>query len=119
MNMITNQTFGNAIEALNQGKAVTRSNWKGKGEGVFIFMQVPSQVAVEVIPRMTSLPAAIKAKVLERKLPLRYQDQFAMVTPDNHVYGWSPTVGDSLATDWCILDSHATADETVGTATPL
>lgn len=35
-------TFGEAIEALNKGKMVTRELWKQSGE--FVFMQVPSTI---------------------------------------------------------------------------
>jgi hypothetical protein len=113
------QTFGHAIDAMRQGHPVTRLSWARDGESTFVFMQVPSQVAAEIIPRMTSLPAAVKKVVIERRLPLRYQDQFALVTPDNNVYGWVPSASDSLATDWCTPDFYVTADETVGTATPM
>lgn len=115
--MITNQTFGAAIQALHEGKIVSRAGWNGKG--MFIFRQVPSEVPVDVIPRMTSLPDAVKAKVLERGLPLRYLNQLAIVYPDNNIYGWVASPSDVLESDWCIHDGHEVARETVGTATPL
>ncbi len=115
--MIENQTFGQAVEAMKQGKLVSRAGWNGKG--MFVFMQVPSEVPVAIIPKMTSLPAAVKAKVLKRDLPLRYQNQLAMVYPDNNVYGWLASPSDCLETDWCIHDEFVVAGETVGTATPL
>jgi len=115
--MITNQTFGQAVQALHEGKIVSRAGWNGKG--MFIFRQVPSEVPVDVIPRMTSLPPAVKAKVLERGMPLRYQNQLAIVYPDNNVYGWVASPSDVLESDWCIHEPHVVAGETVGTATPL
>src|SRR6187431_1280925 len=122
--MTTNQTFGQAIEALKQGKIVSREGWSGKG--MFIFRQVPSEVPVSVIPRMTSLPASVRSKVLERDLPLRYQNQLAIVYPDNNVYGWVASPSDVLESDWCIhespaeeIEGHIVAGETVGTAKPL
>lgn len=115
--MTTNQTFGQAVEAMKQGKIVSREGWNGKG--MFVFMQVPSEVPAEIIPKMTSLPAAVKAKVIERGQPLRYQNQLAIVYPDNNVYGWLASPSDCLETDWCIHDTHVVASETVGTAKPL
>lgn len=115
--MIENQTFGAAIQALHEGKIVSRAGWNGKG--MFIFRQVPSEVPVEVIPRMTSLPEAVKERVLERGKPLRYQNQLAIVYPDNNVYGWVASPSDVLEADWCIHDGHSVAAETVGTAKPM
>lgn len=115
--MIKNQTFGQAIEALKQGKFVSREGWNGKG--MFVFMQVPSEVPVEIIPKMTSLPPSVKKKVMERGQPLRYQNQLAMVYPDNNIYGWLASPSDCLESDWCIHEEYAVAGETVGTTKPL
>ncbi len=116
--MIKNQTFGQAIIAMKQGKIVSRKGWDGKD--MFIFMQVPSEVPTEIIPKMTSLPQAVKDKVVKRQLPLRYQNQFAIVYPDNNVYGWSASPSDYSADDWCIHDNeYIIAGETVGTAIPI
>jgi hypothetical protein len=116
--MIKNQTFGQAIDAMKQGKIVSREGWNGKG--MFVFMQVPSEVPVEIIPKMTSLPQAVKDKVLERRSPLRYQNQYVIVYPDNNIFGWSASPSDYSADDWCIHGTEfAIAGETVGTAIPL
>lgn len=115
--MIRNQNIGQATEAMKQGLICSREGWNGKG--LFVFRQVPSQVPTEIIPKMTSLPEMVKAKVAERGLPLTYQNQFAIVYPDNSVHGWAPSSSDALATDWCIHSNHVTAGETVGTATPI
>ena len=115
--MITNQTFGQAIDAMKQGKMVSREGWSSKG--LFVFMQVPSEVPAEIIPKMTSLPAAVKAEVIKRGQPLRYQNQFAIVHTDNAVCGWVASPNECLETDWCIHEPYAMASETVGTATPL
>lgn len=124
--MKTNQTFGQAVEALNQGKVVSREGWAGKD--LFVFRQVPSEVPEHIIAKMTSLPEAVRAIVTTRGLPLKYENQLAIVFPDNHVNGWAPSVSDALATDWRIHDTdqiqpevegHVVAGDTVGTATPL
>lgn len=115
--MIKNQTFGQAIEALKQGKIISREGWNGKG--MFVFMQVPSEVPIEIIPKMTSLPQKVKQKVLERNLPLRYQNQLAIIYPNNHIYGWLASPSDCLESDWCIHEEFEIASDTVGTAKPL
>lgn len=115
--MTTDQNFGQALAALQAGKLVSRAGWNGKG--LRVFMQVPSQVPAEIIHRMTSLPVAAKAAAMERGLPLRYSNQFALLHSDNRVDGWVPSSSDTLATDWCIHSPHVVAGDTVGTAVPM
>jgi hypothetical protein len=101
--------FGKAIEALKQGKRVQRAGWNGKG--LFIFMQVPSSVSRDIVPRMTSLPQSVKDE-FERRFngpsmtdgTIKYQNQIAMVYPDNNIYGWVASPSDVLEEDWIILD---------------
>lgn len=100
--------FGTAIKALKQGKRVQRAGWNGKG--LFIFMQVPSNVGKDIVPKMTSLPDSVKQEFERRfsKLPkdadIRYRNQLAMVYPDNTIYGWVASPSDVLEEDWIILD---------------
>ena len=115
--MTTNQTFGQAIEALKEGKMVSREGWNGKG--MFVFRQVPSQVPADIIPKMTSLPASVKEVLAKRGTSITYQNQFCIVNPDSSLHGWQPSGSDTMATDWCIHAEHVIAGETVGTATPL
>ena len=115
--MTTDQNFGQALEALQAGKLVSRASWHDKG--LRVFMQVPSEVPAQIIHRMTSLPVAAKAAAMERGLPLRYRFQFALLYPDNQVHSWTPSPSEVLATDWCIHDPYAVAGETVGTAVPM
>lgn len=115
--MIKNQTFGQAIEALKEGKIVSRAGWNGKG--LFVFRQVPSQVPFEVISKMTSLPQAVKDVFIKSGAPITYQNQFCIVYPDNSLHGWQPSGSDALANDWEIHGEHIIASETVGTAKPL
>ena len=102
-------SFGKAIEALKQGKRVQRQGWNGKG--LFIFMQVPSQVPQNIVPKMTSLPQSVKDEFQRRSLDsskiydnIQYKNQLAMVYPDNTIYGWVASPSDVLEEDWIILD---------------
>ena len=99
--MLENQTFGQAIEALKQGKAVTREVWPG---GFFVFMQVPAVISAEVVPKMQSLPQSIKDTFAQRGGSIRYTCQLAIVNSENLINGFSPSVSDVLAEDWVIFD---------------
>lgn len=100
--METNQTFGQAIEALKSGKRVSRAGWNGKG--MFIFRQVPSEINESNIPQMTSLPSLVKDEFIRRGGNIRYNNQIAIVYPDNSIYGWVASPSDVFENDWCILD---------------
>lgn len=101
--------FGTAIKALKDGKRAYREGWNGKG--LFIFRQVPNEVSMEIVPKMTSLPQSVKDE-FERRFndpdkqidAIYYSDQIALVSPSNLITGWSPSTSDALAEDWIILD---------------
>lgn len=94
--------FGQAIEALEQGRRVAREGWNGKG--LFVFKQIHSVIAEEVIPKMQSLPDSVKAEFARRGGSIWYKNQVAIVYPDNTIYGWIPSPSDVFAEDWCVLD---------------
>lgn len=93
--------FGAAVNALKAGKMVQRVGWNGKG--MFVFRQVPALVPVEIIPKMSSLPSAVKAVLISREKPIQYSNQLALVKADNTINGWAPSTADTLATDWIII----------------
>ncbi|CAM1341772.1 DUF2829 domain-containing protein [Tenacibaculum aestuarii] len=109
-------SFGKAIDALKLGKRVARKGWNGKG--MFIFMQVPSSVSMEIVSKMTSLPQSVKDEFTRRHEDknwleavhqssfdsISYQNQLAMVYPNNKIYGWVASPSDVLESDWIILD---------------
>ncbi len=107
--MERNKTFGDAIEALENGKRVQREGWNGKG--LFVFMQVPSTINREIVPKMQSLPQLVKDE-FERRFndpdhqvdAIYYDNQLALVNSSNLITGWSPSTPDALAVDWVILD---------------
>lgn len=102
--------FGKALEALNQGKMVTRSGWNGKG--LFVFKQVPATINKEIVPKMQSLPQAVKDEFEKRFNDsnqqidaIYYDNQLALVNPSNLITGWAPSVSDALAEDWQLFES--------------
>ena len=112
-------TFGQAIQAMKDGKRVARSGWNGKG--LFVFMQIPAEIDVkEIVPKMQSLPQSVKDEFQRRlavlykddmtpvddnvHLSIKYSNQMAIVDTNNNINGWAPSSSDSLATDWMVLD---------------
>lgn len=104
--MIPRYTFGAILLALADGKRVARSGWNGKG--MFVFQQVPAQIQLDVIPRMTSLPDEVKEEFLRRGKSISYSNQLALVKADNQINGWAPSVADCLADDWVIVSELPT-----------
>jgi hypothetical protein len=102
----SNLTFGQAIEAVKQGKRISRQGWNGKG--MFVFMQVPSEIAKDIVPKMQSLPQSVKDEFQRRfensSGSIYYSNQLALVNPSNLINGWAPSVSDALAEDWVVLD---------------
>lgn len=102
-------TFGEALSALNKGKMVTRELWKQSGE--FVFMQVPSTIQKEIVPKMQSLPESVKAEFKKRfNNPdlqidsIYYHNQLAIVSASNLIAGFCPSVSDVMAEDWLIIE---------------
>jgi len=101
--------FGQAIEALKEGKRVQRTGWNG--DGLFIFMQIPSEIPRQIVPNMQSLPQSVKDE-FERRFndeneqidAIYYSNQVAMVHPSNGITSWSPSITDCFEEDWIVLD---------------
>jgi hypothetical protein len=103
-----NLTFGLAVAALKGGKMIAREGWNGKG--LFVFMQVPSTINKEIVPKMQSLPQSVKDEfqrrfddASEQIDAIYYSNQMALVGKSNTISGWSPSSSDTLAEDWFIL----------------
>lgn len=95
-----NQEIGEAIEAAKQGHMISREGWNGKG--MFVYLQVPAEISVDIIPKMTSLPQPVKDEFARRGLPLSYSNQLSIVDSHNNISSWSPSAADTLAEDWCV-----------------
>lgn len=95
-------TFGEATRALNAGLRVARSGWNGND--MFVFQQVPSEIPLDVIANMQSLPQSVKDEFAKRGASISYRNQLAIVKPNNEINGWTPSGSDALATDWKVLD---------------
>jgi hypothetical protein len=116
--MSTNQNFGQAIEALKQGKRVARQGWNGKG--MFIFQRPADELDVRfIITTIKSLPQSVKdffmntvASAANEETEVRLLDEkvkfgsyLCMYAADGSIVnGWLASQTDMLAEDWEILD---------------
>ena len=99
--MEENLNFGQAIEALKQGKRIARQGWNGKG--MFVFKQVPANVGIQYVPNMQSLPSDVKDEFVKRGNNLNYSNQMCIVKEDNTIDSWVASSSDTFAEDWQIL----------------
>jgi hypothetical protein len=97
--MNKNLKFGDAIEALKQGKKVARSGWNGKG--MFLFL-----LTAGTIPK-----TAIHDPKLKEVLENNGRDSFdalasiRMKTADDKILtGWLASQTDMLSEDWEIVE---------------
>lgn len=115
--MVENQNFGQAIEALKQGKRVARQGWNGKG--MFIFQRPADELPLKmVVQQVKSLPQSVKdffyfncndknrdAIPLEEGAPVKFGSYLCMYAADGSIVnGWLASQTDMLSNDWCILD---------------
>lgn len=110
-------TYGQALEAVKQGKLIARQGWNGKG--MFVFMRPADKLSVDtIIRRVKSLPQSVKDYFesyvwLDSETDEELSDDEAMVefTPylcmkaaDNTIVnGWLASQTDMLAEDWVVL----------------
>jgi hypothetical protein len=115
--MLENQNFGQAIEALKQGKRVARQGWNGKG--MFIFMRPADSLHVGFVAKdIKSLPQSVKDYYyqdcvdgngnpieLEPNDVVKFTAYICLKAADGTIVnGWLATQTDILAEDWTILD---------------
>ena len=92
-------TFGLAIEALKEGKRVSRAGWNGKG--MFLFLLPAGTVPTKVIH-----DPALRAVIEEQVEGDTFEalGSIRMFTADKKILtGWLASQTDILAEDWVIL----------------
>lgn len=94
--------FGIALRYLQEGKAVARSGWNGKG--MFVVKQIPAQIGLDIIPKMQSLPQSAKDILLGREQPISYTNQMLIINADGRADSWVPSSSDCFAEDWNIVE---------------
>lgn len=89
--------FSSILPKIREGFPVCRKQWS---DGMFVFMQIPSIVNSEIIPKMTSLSDQVKEVLIARELPLVYQDQLALCYPNNIIVSYALNEEDIFSNDW-------------------
>lgn len=94
--------FGKAIEALKQGKKVTRRGWNGKG--MFLWLKP----AATIKPEMCSDPV-LKQKVIDNGGKLLGLPTICMFTHGSSgrnavLTGWLASQSDMICEDWEVLE---------------
>ena len=84
--------FGQAIEALKNGKKVARKGWNGKGMWLFI-IQGSNDIA--------KLNGYGFGEMLNEPT---FRDAIFMKTVDNQLVPWTASQSDVLAEDWLIVE---------------
>ena len=108
-----NQSFGQAIEALKEGKRVAREGWNGKG--MFIFERPADELEYSFIEKVKSLPQSVKDFLRNKALStegsfsdlpkIKFGAYLCMYAADGSIVnGWLASQTDMLSNDWCILD---------------
>lgn len=111
--MNENLNFGQAIEALKQGKRVARQGWNGKG--MFIFERPADELEYSFIEKVKSLPQSVKDFLRNKALSpegslsdlpkVKFGAYLCMYAADGSIVnGWLASQTDMLSEDWCILD---------------
>lgn len=94
--------FGDAIEALKQGKLVARKGWNGKG--MYVMKQIPAEIGLDIIPKMQSVQQLAKDLLILRGTTLKYQNQMLIIKSDGTADSWTPSSSDIFAEDWIIIE---------------
>lgn len=83
--------FGQAIEALKEGKQVARRGWNGKGQFVYLI-------------KGSELQRSLRYGFGEYVGEPRIVDVLAIKTTSNHIQiGWLASQSDMLSNDWEIV----------------
>ena len=109
--------FGQALEALKEGKRVARKGWNGKG--MFIFMRPADELHIEmVVDKVKSLPQSVKdyyAQDITNSIgerlatdaddTVKFTAYLCMKASDGTIVnGWLASQTDMLSEDWIIID---------------
>lgn len=86
-------SFGHALVALKAGLKVARAGWNGKG--MFVYLVPPASYPVQT--------GAAKSHFGEGSL-VPYNAYMAIKNANETVSTWVPSVNDSLADDWYIVE---------------
>lgn len=95
---IDGMTFGQAIEAMKQGKKVARKGWNGKGMYVWV---MPGST----VKNCKTIVDPHLAEIDKAEGEIRFLGSVRMRTATGDVLtGWLASQTDMLSEDWCIVE---------------
>ena len=95
-----NLTFGAAIEALKDGKKVTRSGWNGKG--MFLWLKPAAVIKAEWCK-----DPMLKSLVEKNGGESNALGTICMFTADKSILtGWLASQTDMLSEDWMVIENE-------------
>lgn len=101
--------FGEALEAVKEGKLIARAGWNGKG--MFVFQRPEDSLSTEmIVDRVKSLPDSFKKYVkdywtVSETNMIKFNAYLCMKNADNEIVnGWIASQSDVLAEDWIIIE---------------
>ena len=96
--------FNEILEYLKQGHIVRRLTWP---DDQFLFMQIPAEIPMDMVPNMQSVPEKAKREFAKRFGKdikcIYYHNQIAKVHDINMVTSWNPSITDLFAFDWDVI----------------
>ena len=97
-------TFGQALDALREGKAVARRDWEANGRTEYLVLVPGRVVEVSYEPMAGHLGAGTKMSVADH-IDVVNEHTIAGEGHDSTcVVGWQPNQVDILADDWVLVE---------------
>lgn len=103
--METKLSFGQALDQLKLGKAISREGWNGKG--MFVYLNKGSRDVSGESPEGTENVEGIPFHLFEmgdKGTVTRLPNVNMKAATGSTVTGWLASQTDLLAEDWCVLD---------------
>ena len=101
--MSNNLKFGQAIEAMAQGKLVSREGWNGKK--MFIFQRPADTLPKDFIAKVKSLPESVKSFLVSLDRDVLFGSYYCMYAADGTIVnGWLASQTDIQSSDWGVLE---------------
>lgn len=93
-------TYGDALEVIKNGGAITRDGWNGKN--MFVFKRPGANIGINELPFVQSLPASVKQFLLStKKEEIHFREYICMFASDGTIInGWLASQTDMLCDDW-------------------
>ena len=89
---MVNLSFGQALEALKEGKRVARAGWNGKG--MFVFLVNGSNFVVNREPLLS---------IMGEGMEVTYRPHIDMKDAEGKIVPWLASQTDILADDWEVV----------------